>query len=131
MAFALANHYFEKGSTVTSQSYCEILRDNLHPGIRTWRRGFLSSGVILFRSYLTCSTSFCCSYGRSLATNEIWNHETFSLRRRPGTAWLSSIQPIGRGTVRTAFFNWPRRERCGAWVTFSLTNYQCRFFLKA
>ena len=43
----LIEHYLERGSTVTSHSYCEMLRDDLRPAIRTKRRGLLSRGVIL------------------------------------------------------------------------------------
>lgn len=44
----ILEHYTERGSTVTSDRYCEMLRNNLRPAIRTKRRGLLSQGVILF-----------------------------------------------------------------------------------
>lgn len=43
----ILEHYTERGSTVTSDRYCEMLRHSLRPAIRTKRRGLLSRGVIL------------------------------------------------------------------------------------
>lgn len=43
----LLEHYLEKGSTVTSARYSEMLTKDLKPSIRTKRRGLLSKKVLL------------------------------------------------------------------------------------
>ena len=43
----ILEHYTESGSTVTSDRYCDMLRNSLRPAIRTKRRGLLSRGIIL------------------------------------------------------------------------------------
>ena len=40
-------HYTPRGTTVTSASYSDLLKNHLRPAIKSKRRGFLSSGVIL------------------------------------------------------------------------------------
>jgi len=40
-------HYLERGATVNSVQYSEMLSTELKPAIRTKRRGLLSSGVLL------------------------------------------------------------------------------------
>ena len=43
----MVEHYTEKGKTVTSATYSELMRDILKPAIRTKRRGLLSTGVLI------------------------------------------------------------------------------------
>ena len=43
----ILEHYMEKGVTVTSVNYCNMLRNELRPAIRSKRRGSLSQGVLL------------------------------------------------------------------------------------
>jgi len=43
----LLEHYLERGTTVNSVGYSEMLSTELKPAIRTKRRGLLSSGVLL------------------------------------------------------------------------------------
>jgi hypothetical protein len=43
----LVEHYISKGTTVTSATYCDLLRNHLKPAIRSKRRGLLSTGVLL------------------------------------------------------------------------------------
>jgi histone-lysine N-methyltransferase SETMAR len=40
--------YLERGTTVTSATYCDMLQRGLKPAIRSKRRGGLSEGVLLF-----------------------------------------------------------------------------------
>ena len=43
----ILEHYLERGTTVNSVRYSEMLSTELKPAIRTKRRGLLSSGVLL------------------------------------------------------------------------------------
>ena len=40
-------HFLEKGSTINSSRYCDLLANRLQPAIRTKRRGLLSKKVLL------------------------------------------------------------------------------------
>lgn len=44
---AILEHYMPRGSTVNSESYCDLLQNHLKPAIRSKRRGLLRSGVLL------------------------------------------------------------------------------------
>jgi len=43
----ILEHYMPRGSTVTSATYADLLKNHLHPAIRSKRRGLLSTGVLL------------------------------------------------------------------------------------
>ena len=43
----ILEHYLERGATVNSVRYSEVLSTELKPAIRTKRRGLLSSGALL------------------------------------------------------------------------------------
>jgi len=43
----ILEHYMEKGVTVTSVNYCNMLRNELRPAVRSKRRGRLTQGVLL------------------------------------------------------------------------------------
>ena len=43
----ILEHYMEKDVTVTSVNYCNMLRNELRPTIRSKRRGRLTQGVLL------------------------------------------------------------------------------------
>jgi len=43
----ISEHYMPRGSTVTSATYSNLLRENLKPAIRQKRRGLLTMGVCL------------------------------------------------------------------------------------
>jgi len=43
----ILEHYLERGTTVNSVVYSEMLSTELKPAIRTKRRGLMSSGVLL------------------------------------------------------------------------------------
>lgn len=43
----ILEHYMDKGVTITSHSYSDMLRNHLCPAIRSKRRGLLTSGVLL------------------------------------------------------------------------------------
>jgi len=43
----ILEHYMEKGVTVTSVNYCNMLRNELRPAIRSKRTGRLTQGVLL------------------------------------------------------------------------------------
>ena len=42
----ILEHYMPRGNTVTSATYAD-LKSHLHPAIKSKRRGFLSTGVLL------------------------------------------------------------------------------------
>ena len=44
----ILEHRIPRGSTVTSATYSDLLRENLQPAIRQKRRGLLAMGVCLF-----------------------------------------------------------------------------------
>ena len=46
----ILEHYMEKGVTVTSVNYCNMLRNELRPAIRSKRRGRLTKGVLLLHN---------------------------------------------------------------------------------
>jgi histone-lysine N-methyltransferase SETMAR len=41
----LVEYYMSKGTTVTSATYCDLLRNHLKPAIRSKRRGLLNTGL--------------------------------------------------------------------------------------
>ena len=43
----ILEHYMEKGVTVTSVNYCNMLRNEVRPAIRSKRRGRLTQGFLL------------------------------------------------------------------------------------
>ena len=43
----ILEHYTPRGNTITSESYCNMLKNHLRPAIRSKRRGLLTTGVIL------------------------------------------------------------------------------------
>jgi histone-lysine N-methyltransferase SETMAR len=43
----ILEHYMSRGLTVNSESYCDLLQNNLKPAVRSKRCGLLSSGVLL------------------------------------------------------------------------------------
>ena len=43
----ILEHYTPKGTTVTSASYSDLLKNHFRPAIKSKRRGLLSSGVFL------------------------------------------------------------------------------------
>jgi len=43
----ILKHYMPRGITVTSATYAELLKSHLFPAIKSKRRGFLSTGVLL------------------------------------------------------------------------------------
>ena len=43
----ILEHYTPRGTTVTSASYSDLLKNHLRPAIKSKRRGLLSSGVLL------------------------------------------------------------------------------------
>ena len=45
----ILEHYMEKGVTVTIVNYCNMLRNELRPAIRSKRRGRLTQDVLLLR----------------------------------------------------------------------------------
>ena len=47
MILAILEDFLEKGSTINSASYCDLLANRLKPAIRTKRRGLLSKKVLL------------------------------------------------------------------------------------
>ena len=43
----ILEHYMPRGKTVTSATYADILKNHLHPSIKSKRRGRLSTGALL------------------------------------------------------------------------------------
>jgi len=43
----LLEHYMPRGNTVTSATYADLLKNHLHPAIKSKRRGRLSTDVLL------------------------------------------------------------------------------------
>jgi histone-lysine N-methyltransferase SETMAR len=43
----ILEHYMPRGNTVTSVTYADLLKNHLHPAIKSKRRGLLSTGVLL------------------------------------------------------------------------------------
>jgi histone-lysine N-methyltransferase SETMAR len=48
---SLVEHYMPKGTTVTSATYCDLLRTRLKPAIRSKHHRLLSTGVLLQHDY--------------------------------------------------------------------------------
>jgi hypothetical protein len=53
----ILEHYLEWGTTVTSEKYCDMLRNELRPAIFTKRRGRLSQGVVLLHDNMRPHTA--------------------------------------------------------------------------
>lgn len=53
----ILEHYMPPGSTVTSESYVDVLQNHLKPAIRSKRRGLLSKGVLLLHDNARPHTS--------------------------------------------------------------------------
>jgi len=53
----ILEHYLERGATVNSVRYSEMLSTELKPAIRTKRRGLLSSGVLLWHDNVRSHTA--------------------------------------------------------------------------
>jgi hypothetical protein len=45
----ILEHYMARGNTVTSATYADLLKNHLHPAIKSKRHGRLSTGVLLQR----------------------------------------------------------------------------------
>ena len=58
-------HYMEKGVTVTSVNYCNMLRNEVRPAIRSKRRRRLTQGVLLLHDNARPHTAH-------LTINTIW-----------------------------------------------------------
>ena len=43
----ILEHYMPRGNTVTSATNADLLKNHLHPAIKSKRRGLLSTGVLL------------------------------------------------------------------------------------
>jgi len=43
----ILEHYMPRGNTVTSATYADLLKNHLRPAVKSKRRGFLSTGVLL------------------------------------------------------------------------------------
>jgi len=43
----ILEHYMARGNTVTSATYADLLKNHLHPAIKSKRRGRLSTNVLL------------------------------------------------------------------------------------
>jgi len=43
----ILGHYMPRGNTVTSAMYADLLKNHLHPAVKSKRRGLLSTGVLL------------------------------------------------------------------------------------
>jgi len=56
----ILEHYMPKGYTVTNATYANLLKNHLHPAIKSKQRGLLSTGVMLqhdnARPHTACST---------------------------------------------------------------------------
>ena len=76
----ILEHYMEKGVTVTSVNYCNMLRNELRPAIRSKRRGRLTQGVLLHDNarphrHTSSSTPFGNCIGKfssTLPTPQTW-----------------------------------------------------------
>ena len=53
----ILEHYMEKGITVTSVNYSNMLRNELRPAIRSKRRGSLTQGVLLLHDNARAHTA--------------------------------------------------------------------------
>jgi len=56
----ILEHYMPRGNTVTSATYADLLKNHLHPAIKSKRCGLLSTGVLLQNDnawpHTACST---------------------------------------------------------------------------
>jgi len=43
----ILEHYMPRGNTVTSSMYADLLKNHLHPAIKSKQCGLLSTGVLL------------------------------------------------------------------------------------
>jgi len=80
----ILEHYMEKGVTVTSVNYCNMLRNELRPAIRSKRRGWLTQGVLLLHSNARPHTAH-------LTINTIWQLNWEVLEPRPGPFRFPSV----------------------------------------
>ena len=77
----ILEHYRHRGNTITSASYCNMLKNHLRPAIRSKRRALLTTGVILqhdnvrhriARATIVPSMTFALSLFYIHHTNQTW-----------------------------------------------------------
>lgn len=77
-------HYTPTGTTATSPSYCDILRNHLRPAVSSECHGLLGTGVLLqhdnARQQTTCLTSLVVSHSRKLLFERLPNSMKMCMR---------------------------------------------------
>jgi len=76
-------HFQEKGQTVTSARYSDILVNELKPAIVSKHRGLLSKRVLL--------PTYGCAYSGYTMCSEIWGVETSTIQSGLGAIGLSLV----------------------------------------
>jgi len=80
----ILEHYMPRGSTVTSATYSNLLRENLKPALRQKRRGFLTMGVCLLHDNARPHT----------ATATVWTIEELQFECIPHPLYSPDFAPV-------------------------------------
>jgi len=74
----LLEHYLERGTTVNSVGYSEMLSTELKPAIRTKRQGLLSSGVLSLHDNARTHTAIHTLQTLVKLGFTVWEHPAYS-----------------------------------------------------
>jgi hypothetical protein len=115
----ILEHYIPKGNTVTHTMYANLLKNHLHPAIKSKRRGRLSTGVLLHvRSHTACST---------VATIQVWPLSISHIRRTRQTSPPVTFLSLDRSKRRwEASLSGPTKRssrRCASGCALSQKNF--------
>ena len=74
----ILEHYMEKGVTVTSVNYCNMLRNELRPAISSKRRGIQEQGVLLLHDNARTHTAHLTINTIRQMNREVLEHPAYS-----------------------------------------------------
>jgi histone-lysine N-methyltransferase SETMAR len=86
----ILEHYTERGTTVIRVNYCDMLRNEPRPAIRTNRRGSLSQGVVLLHDNGRPHTAHLAINTTGRLNSEVLGHPAYSPELDP-----SDFHPFG------------------------------------
>jgi len=86
----ILKHYIPRGNTVTSTTYADLLKNHLHPAIKSKRRGRVNTGVLLQHDNAWPHTA-----GSTVATIQVWPLSVLDIRRTRQTSPPSDFHVFG------------------------------------
>ena len=121
----ILKHYIPRGNTVTSTTYADLLKNHLHPAIKSKRRGRVNTGVLLQHDNAWPHTA-----GSTVATIQVCLLSVFHIRRTRQTSPSVTFMSLYRSKKRwDASLSGPKK-RCGRRCTSGSTLSHKNFFLE-